>query len=152
MAGWQLASELRRWNFVRALPRHITFGIHHEDKVWLRKQPGQYARNPTHPAQTTCMVSGHIEIRTIQCEDVALRPEARPASPVTHQPVRRQNHESPARADPAAAWPFMPIDDRLIAVSETDWDTAAVTDRLGVHDLRTVEEVLREKAALQPLA
>ena len=42
--------------------------------------------------------------------------------------------------------------DRLIAVSETDWDTAAVTDRLGVHDLRTVDEVLREKAALQPLA
>ena len=42
--------------------------------------------------------------------------------------------------------------DRLIGVSETDWDTAAVTDRLGVHDLRTVEEVLREKAALQPLA
>jgi uncharacterized protein YbjT (DUF2867 family) len=41
--------------------------------------------------------------------------------------------------------------DRLIAVSETDWDTAAVTDRLGVHDLRTVEEVLREKAALQPV-
>jgi len=42
--------------------------------------------------------------------------------------------------------------DRLIAVSETDWDTAAVTDRLGVHDLRTVEQVLREKAALQLVA
>jgi uncharacterized protein YbjT (DUF2867 family) len=42
--------------------------------------------------------------------------------------------------------------DRLIAVSETDWDTAAVTDRLGVHDLRTVEQVLREKAAQQLLA
>jgi uncharacterized protein YbjT (DUF2867 family) len=41
---------------------------------------------------------------------------------------------------------------RLMAVSETDWDTAAITDRLGVHDLRTVEQVLREKAALQPVA
>jgi uncharacterized protein YbjT (DUF2867 family) len=41
---------------------------------------------------------------------------------------------------------------RLMAVSETDWDTAAVTDQLGVRDLRTVEQVLREKAALQPVA
>ena len=39
--------------------------------------------------------------------------------------------------------------DRLIAVSQSDWTTAPVTDRLGVHDLRTVEQVLQEKAALQ---
>ena len=39
-----------------------------------------------------------------------------------------------------------------MAVSQSDWDTAAVTDRLGVRDLRTVEQVLREKAALQPVA
>jgi uncharacterized protein YbjT (DUF2867 family) len=41
---------------------------------------------------------------------------------------------------------------RLMAVSESDWDTTAVTDRLGVHELRTVEQVLQEKAALVPAA
>jgi uncharacterized protein YbjT (DUF2867 family) len=35
---------------------------------------------------------------------------------------------------------------RLIATSETPWDTSEVTRRLGVHPLRTVEQVLREKA------
>ncbi|NYJ04279.1 SDR family oxidoreductase [Petropleomorpha daqingensis] len=39
---------------------------------------------------------------------------------------------------------------RLMAVSQSDWNTTAVTDRLGVHDLRTVEQVLQEKAALAP--
>ena len=37
---------------------------------------------------------------------------------------------------------------RLISTTETPWDTAEVTHRLGVHPLRTVEQVLREKAAL----
>jgi uncharacterized protein YbjT (DUF2867 family) len=37
---------------------------------------------------------------------------------------------------------------RLIGSAETPWDTAEVTERLGVHRLRTVEQVLREKAAL----
>jgi uncharacterized protein YbjT (DUF2867 family) len=41
---------------------------------------------------------------------------------------------------------------RLMAASESDWDTAEITDRLGVHDLLTVEQVLREKAALEPVA
>jgi uncharacterized protein YbjT (DUF2867 family) len=39
---------------------------------------------------------------------------------------------------------------RLMASMETDWDTGDVRDRLGVRDLRTVEQVVREKAALQP--
>lgn len=37
---------------------------------------------------------------------------------------------------------------RLIASSETDWDTSATARRFGLGRLRTVEEVLREKAAL----
>jgi uncharacterized protein YbjT (DUF2867 family) len=37
---------------------------------------------------------------------------------------------------------------RLIATAETPWDTSEVTRRLGLHPLRTVEQVLREKAAL----
>jgi uncharacterized protein YbjT (DUF2867 family) len=37
---------------------------------------------------------------------------------------------------------------RLLGTAETPWDTAAVTRRLGVHPLRTVEQVLREKAEL----
>jgi uncharacterized protein YbjT (DUF2867 family) len=37
---------------------------------------------------------------------------------------------------------------RLLATSETDWDTTATADRLGLGPLRTVEEILREKAAL----
>ena len=37
---------------------------------------------------------------------------------------------------------------RLIGTAETPWDTADLTRRLGVHPLRTVEQVLREKAAL----
>ena len=37
---------------------------------------------------------------------------------------------------------------RLLATSETPWDTTEVARRLGVHPLRTVEQVLREKAAL----
>ena len=40
---------------------------------------------------------------------------------------------------------------RLIATSETDWDTADTARRLGLGTLRTVEEVLREKAALPPI-
>ena len=38
--------------------------------------------------------------------------------------------------------------DWLIATSETDWDTADAARRLGLGPLRTVEEILREKAAL----
>ena len=41
---------------------------------------------------------------------------------------------------------------RLIAGLETDWDTRDVNSRLGVAPLRTVEEVLREKAALPAIA
>ena len=37
---------------------------------------------------------------------------------------------------------------RLLATSETPWDTSEVTRRLGVHPLTTVEQVLRGKAAL----
>ena len=37
---------------------------------------------------------------------------------------------------------------RLIATAETPWDTTEVARRLGVHPLTTVEQVLREKAAL----
>ncbi len=40
---------------------------------------------------------------------------------------------------------------RLMATSETDWDTADAARRLGLDRLRTVEEVLREKAALPPI-
>jgi hypothetical protein len=36
----------------------------------------------------------------------------------------------------------------LMATSETDWDTTATTDGLGVGPLRTVRQVLAEKAAL----
>lgn len=37
---------------------------------------------------------------------------------------------------------------RLMAVTETAWNTTALTDRLGVVGLRSVREVLQEKAAL----
>jgi nucleoside-diphosphate-sugar epimerase len=37
---------------------------------------------------------------------------------------------------------------RLIGTAETPWDTSELTRRLGVHPLRTVEQVIREKAAL----
>jgi uncharacterized protein YbjT (DUF2867 family) len=40
---------------------------------------------------------------------------------------------------------------RLIATSETDWDTSHTAARLGLDRLRTVEEILREKAALPPI-
>lgn len=40
---------------------------------------------------------------------------------------------------------------RLMATSETDWDTSATASRLGLGPLRTVEEILREKAALPPV-
>jgi uncharacterized protein YbjT (DUF2867 family) len=40
---------------------------------------------------------------------------------------------------------------RLMATSETDWNTADTAARLGLHRLRTVEEILREKAALPPI-
>jgi hypothetical protein len=41
---------------------------------------------------------------------------------------------------------------RLIATSETDWDTADSARRLGRGALRMVEAVLHEKAALPPPA
>ena len=37
---------------------------------------------------------------------------------------------------------------RLIATSQSDWDTTDAARRLGLGRLRTVEEILREKAAL----
>jgi uncharacterized protein YbjT (DUF2867 family) len=37
---------------------------------------------------------------------------------------------------------------RLLATAESPWDTSEVTRRLGVHPMKTVEQVLREKAAL----
>jgi uncharacterized protein YbjT (DUF2867 family) len=40
---------------------------------------------------------------------------------------------------------------RLIATSETDWDTSDTAARLGLGRLRTVEEILRAKAALPPI-
>jgi ActR/RegA family two-component response regulator len=40
---------------------------------------------------------------------------------------------------------------RLIATSETDWDTSDTARRLGLEKRRTVEQVLREKAALPPI-
>jgi uncharacterized protein YbjT (DUF2867 family) len=40
---------------------------------------------------------------------------------------------------------------RLIATSETDWDSAETAARLGLRARRTVEEILREKAALPPI-
>jgi uncharacterized protein YbjT (DUF2867 family) len=40
---------------------------------------------------------------------------------------------------------------RLIATSETDWDTTDTARRLGLDRRRTVEEILREKAALPPI-
>jgi uncharacterized protein YbjT (DUF2867 family) len=40
---------------------------------------------------------------------------------------------------------------RLIATSETDWDTSDTARRLGLDRRRTVEEILREKAALPPI-
>jgi uncharacterized protein YbjT (DUF2867 family) len=40
---------------------------------------------------------------------------------------------------------------RLIATSETDWDTAETAARLGLQTRRTVEEILREKATLPPI-
>jgi uncharacterized protein YbjT (DUF2867 family) len=41
--------------------------------------------------------------------------------------------------------------DRLIATSETDWDTTDTARRLGLDTRRTVEEILRAKAALPPI-
>ena len=40
---------------------------------------------------------------------------------------------------------------RLIATSETDWDTTSTAQALGLGPLRTVEQILREKAALRPI-
>jgi uncharacterized protein YbjT (DUF2867 family) len=41
--------------------------------------------------------------------------------------------------------------DRLIATSESDWDTTDTAMRFGLDHRRTVEEILREKAALPPI-
>jgi hypothetical protein len=40
---------------------------------------------------------------------------------------------------------------RLIATSETDWDTSDAAAELGLGPLRTVEEILRAKAAMPPI-
>jgi uncharacterized protein YbjT (DUF2867 family) len=39
--------------------------------------------------------------------------------------------------------------ERAVGMMETAWDTRDVTDRLGVTELRTVREVLQDKAALR---
>jgi uncharacterized protein YbjT (DUF2867 family) len=40
---------------------------------------------------------------------------------------------------------------RLLATSDSDWDTTGAAQQLGLGPLRTVEEILREKAALPPV-
>ena len=40
---------------------------------------------------------------------------------------------------------------RLIATSQSDWDTSDTARRLGLETRKTVEEILREKAALPPI-
>lgn len=40
---------------------------------------------------------------------------------------------------------------RLMATSQSDWDTAGTARRLGLGPLRTVEQILRDKAALPPI-
>jgi uncharacterized protein YbjT (DUF2867 family) len=40
---------------------------------------------------------------------------------------------------------------RLMASSQSDWDTTDTARRLGLGPLRTVEQILREKAALPPI-
>jgi hypothetical protein len=40
---------------------------------------------------------------------------------------------------------------RLMGTSQTDWDTVDAANRLGLGSLRTVEGILREKAALPPI-
>jgi len=40
---------------------------------------------------------------------------------------------------------------RLIATSQSDWDTSEAAARLGLGPLRTVEGILREKSALPPI-
>jgi len=62
-----------------------------------------------------------------------------------------REQDQPVRAmvrDPSAA------DDLTATGAEVGehWDTAELTDRLGVHDLLTVVQVLREKAALERVA
>lgn len=37
---------------------------------------------------------------------------------------------------------------RMLAMTQTDWDTTAVTRQLGLASPRTVRQVLTEKAAL----
>jgi uncharacterized protein YbjT (DUF2867 family) len=40
---------------------------------------------------------------------------------------------------------------RLMGSSQTGWDTAHAARQLGLDAMRTVEEILREKAALPPI-
>jgi uncharacterized protein YbjT (DUF2867 family) len=66
----------------------------------------------------------------------------------------------PARAFAVLQRLFMPIApslagvmglNRLIATSETDWDTTDTARRLGLQTRKSVEQILREKAALPPI-
>jgi uncharacterized protein YbjT (DUF2867 family) len=74
---------------------------------------------------------------------------------VLHRPVRVV-HLPPAAFGVAQTVlaPFAPSASNvmglnvLMGTTQTDWDTRTTTDRLGVRDLRTVREVLLEKAAL----
>jgi hypothetical protein len=62
--------------------------IQREHQVWFREQPPQRAREVL-PERSTNAVDDQIEIRAVEREDVAFRPEIRATSPVSHQPIRR---------------------------------------------------------------
>ena len=58
------------------------------------------------PRTDNAWVDDQIEIRPVERQDVAFRPEMHQSSPVTHQPVRRQNQEAQAGADrPTTGFP-----------------------------------------------
>lgn len=80
---------------------------------------------------------------------------ARIYSDVLHRPVRIVSLPASAfHAQQRLLAPFAPGAanimgvNRIVATVETDWDTRDVTNRLGVPSLRTVREILTEKAAL----
>ena len=75
--------------------------------------------------------------------DVLGRPVRVRPTPVA---VFTAGHRALERVAPSAA-NVMALN-RLLATAESPWDTSEVTRRLGVHPLKTVEQVLREKAAL----
>ena len=76
-------------------------------------------------------------------EEVLGRPVRVRPTPVA---VFAVGHRALTRVAPSAA-NVMALN-RLLATAESPWDTSEVTRRLGVDPLKTVEQVLREKAAL----